>query len=101
MNNLKLDDISDMITSAILASPHLDKDSLNDIIKPNLKVWLKKADGYKSQKVSDNRLQFTIENKECQRMFWLNKFRDLIGKDNMQPYYDELDVIMRNEGFKQ
>lgn len=98
--DLSLDEIAERLIDAILNEQYINKENLHKIIRPILKVWLKKTDGFKGQKASKCQLQKTIENRGIQQKFWLDKFREIIGKENMQPYYDELDKILRDEGYK-
>lgn len=97
-HDLSLDEISERLIDAILNEQYINKENLHKIIKPILKIWLKKTDEFKSQKASKSQLQKTIENRGLQQKFWLNKFREIIGEDNMQPYYDELQEILIKEG---
>ena len=100
MYDISLDEISKRITDAVLAQPYINRDKLQTLIRPILKVWLKSTDEFKSQKVNKTKLQFTIENREVQQKFWLSKVRELVGNENMQPFYDELDHILVKEGYK-
>jgi len=99
--DLSLDEIAKRITNAIMNEPYFDRDSLNGIIKPILKIWLKKTDSFKSQKAPKSRLQETIENRQIQLKFWYNKTKELVNEDTMKSYYKELDEILVNEGYKQ
>lgn len=98
--DLSLDEIADRIIDAVLNERHINRESLRKIIRPILKIWLKKTDGFRRQKAPKSKLQFTIENREIQQKYWMNKLKDMVGKDNMQSYYDELDSILVAEGYK-
>lgn len=100
MHDISLDEISKRITDAVLAQPYINRDNLQTLIRPILKVWLKSTDEFKSQKANKTKLQFTIENREVQQKFWLSKVRELVGNENMQPFYDELDYILIEQGYK-
>ena len=100
MHDISLDEISKRITDAVLAQPYIKREELQTLIRPILKVWLKSTDEFKSQKAKKSKLQFTIENREVQQKFWLSKVRELVGNENMQPFYDELDHILIQSGYK-
>ena len=100
MYDISLDEISKRVTDAVLAQPYINRDKLQTLIRPILKVWLKNTDEFKSQKANKTKLQFTIENREVQQKFWLSKVRELVGNENMQPFYDELDHILIEQGYK-
>lgn len=100
MSDISLDEISKRVVDAVLAQPHINREELQTIIRPILKVWLKSTDEFKSQKANKSKLQFTIEYREVQQKFWLSKVRELIGKENMQPLYDELDYELIKKGYK-
>lgn len=100
MQDISLDEIAKMITDAVLAQPYINRDKLQTLIRPILKIWLKSTDEFKSQKATKTKLQFTIENREIQQKFWLSKVRELVGNENMQPFYDELDYILTEQGYK-
>lgn len=100
MYDISLDEISKRIVDAVLAEPHINRESLQNLIRPILKIWLKCTDDFKSQKANKPKLQFTIENREIQQRFWRNKVRELVGNENMQDFYDELDHILVELGYK-
>lgn len=100
MYDISLDEISKRVTDAVLAQPYINREKLQTLIRPILKVWLKSTDEFKSQKSNKTKLQFTIENREVQQKFWLSKVRELVGNENMQPFYDELDHILIEQGYK-
>lgn len=97
--NLKLDDIADRIIDAILSEPHLSRDMLFRIIRPNLKVWLKRTDEFKSHKVSKDKLQYTIEKKALEVKFWHDKMKALKTLGEMSSLYAEFSDIARREGY--
>lgn len=100
MKDLSLDEISKRVTDAVLSQPYINRNELQSLIRPILKVWLKCTDEFKSQKANKTKLQFTIENREVQQRFWRDKVRELVGSENMQSYYDELDNILVEQGYR-
>ena len=100
MHDISLDEISKRITDAVLSQPYINRDKLPALIRPILKVWLKSTDEFKSQKANKTKLQFTIENKDLQQKFWLSKVRELVGNEDMQLFYEELDHKLIEQGYK-
>lgn len=102
MADLSLKEISERLTDAILDEPHINRASLEKIILPVLKIWLKKTDQYKKTGIPRiDKLQMTIQSKELQQRFWKNMFRETIGEEHMQLYYDQLHEILSSEGLIQ
>lgn len=101
MADLSLDEIASRIADAVIDSVFLNKKDLTEKIRPILKIWIKKADSFKSQKATKSKLQYTIEKKAFSEKFWRRKFTEVTGKDNMQPYYDELNNALKQEGFNE
>lgn len=100
MSDLSLDEITTRVIDAVLAQPYINRETLNPLIRSVLKVWLKSTDEFKSQKANKTKLQCTIENREVQQKFWLSKVRELVGNNDMNPLYDELDEILIKQGYK-
>lgn len=100
MGDLSLNEISDRIIEAVLAETYIEKKSLKKIIRPILNIWIKNANGFRTQKASKPKLQKTIEQKDIELKYWLKKLRDVKGIENMQSYYEELDSILVKEGYK-
>ena len=100
MNDLSLDEIADKIITAILTEPHINKETLQLRIKPLLKIWLKKTDSFKSNKVDKNRLQFTIEKRGLSIKFWVEQIQKIKNKDEMQLLYNGHKLLMQKEGFE-
>lgn len=100
MADLSLDEISERIAESILEETHLNKQSLCNVIRPNLKIWLKQSDKCKKSKASPEKLQTIVDQKQLEIDYWKNKFRNIIGKDKMAPYYDELNQMLIEENYK-
>ena len=100
MADLSLDEIAERIINVVLNERYINKESLTKIIKPILKIWLKKADSFKSQKAPKSKLQSTIESRNIQQKYWLGKVRELLSEDDMKVYYNELDELLFKEGYK-
>lgn len=98
--DLSLDEIANRIIDAILNERHINKENLHKLIRPILKIWIKQVNQFRKQRASKSKLQSTIENRGIQQQFWKEKFKNLVGEKNMQPYYNELDSILIKEGFK-
>jgi len=101
MADLSIDEIVSRIIDAIMAQPFIYREKLIETITPVLKIWIKQTDKYKKTGIPHiDKLQLTIQSRDIQQKYWLNKFREVIGKERMQPYYDELNEILTREGFK-
>ncbi len=101
MEDLSLDEISSRIIDAVMDERHIDRKSLYKIIRPILKIWIKQSDrAKKTGHASIDKLRITIENKELQQKYWLGKLRELVGSENIQAYYDELDKLLIEGGYK-
>ena len=99
MEDLSLNEIASRIADAVIEKSYVSKRDLQERIRPLLKIWLKKADSFKRQKASKSKLQETIESRDIQQKFWLKKYKELIGSENMQPHYDELTEILKAGGY--
>lgn len=101
MADLSLDEIASRIVDAIMAQPFIHREKLIETITPVLKIWIKQTDKYKKTGVARiDKLQITIQSRDVQQKYWLNKFKEIIGPEQMQQYYDELDEILTRDGYK-
>lgn len=101
MEELKLKDIADRITDAVLNEPHINKASLDSLILPILNIWLKKANSYKKTGITTvDKLNETIAKKHIEYRFWHRKLKEIVGSENMNPYYDEVHKELRENGYE-
>ena len=101
MADLSIDEIASRIVDAIMAQPFIYREKLIGTITPVLKIWIKQTDKYKKTGIAHiDKLQMTIQSRDVQQKYWLNKLKEIIGPEQMQPYYNELDEILTREGFK-
>lgn len=101
--DLKLDEIANRITDAVLEERFINKESLLKRIRPILKIWLKRADGVKNCKTKPatvHKLQWTVQAKRIEARYWLEVLRKEIGEDAMKPYYDkQTDYLKENDAY--
>jgi len=103
MKNLSLNDIASRIADAVLEHRIVSKTSLVAAIRPILEIWIKKADAtkkYNGKKTPLAALQKTIESRDVQSEFWRQEMIKIKGKDNMREYYDNLDSLLIEKGYK-
>jgi len=102
MEDLSLDEITKRIIDVVLEENILDRDFLNERIRPILKIWLKVADKprrFKENKATPSKLQQTINQRGMEREFWREKIIKIKGKNNMEELYAELTELMKKEGY--
>jgi hypothetical protein len=92
MNELSLNDIAERVVDAVLEERFLNKKSLTKTIRPILKIWFNKSSKHKkpSNKPTDKLLE-TIEVRGLERVYWRKKVEEIVGADNMRPFYDEIN----------
>lgn len=94
--NIATKDLSELIIDCILSEPHLQK----DILKPKIRALINgfklnlSATNYEKQltpsKTADLIRKNELHNKE--KYFWKDKLKFIVGTDQMEFYYKELDL---------
>lgn len=100
MGDLPIEDIANRIATSILQLPHLSKDKLIGVITPNLKIWLKTTDAFKTGRATKPKLQETVELRGLQERFWKSKVKQVKTEEEMKILYKELSDLMVAEGYK-
>lgn len=97
-----LDKVSENIVDTIIADKIFQKEKILPRVRSILKVWynsMTRPADYDSIKTDKGLLQKTIEHRGVERDFWRLKITELVGKDKMQPYYDEINNLLKEKGF--
>lgn len=99
MNDLRVEDISNMIVDAVLSETYLNKENLKTKIYSMLKIWVKKQNNFKPRKTADvNKLLWTIQKEKLEAKFWYEKVKQLIPKEELENLYKEQKFILLSEG---
>ena len=99
--DISLDEITKRVVDAILEERHIDKVNLPKLIRPILKVWLKKTDSFKKTKSANkNQLQRTIESRGLKEAYWHAEMKKLTNPQIMYQHYKNIDELLTKEGFK-
>lgn len=96
MEDLSIDDISDMVIDVILSENILDKETLGKRIKPILKVWMKKCKSPKTQIAFESQLNNIIKKNKESRISIRNRYIKIIDKSNFERnfYRNELQTLL-------
>lgn len=99
MENTSTEDLSIIIVKAIEDEPFLNKETLIPKIKSLIKAFRLTLDiSNYNKSVSKNKKQnlyHQIRLKDAETNFWKHRVQNIVGKVNMQEYYDELDLLRK------
>lgn len=103
-NTLPLDDITKILTDAILSEDILDKEKLPIKLRSLLKVWLKVRDtpkdwdnpNAKNTKTDLGKMKRSQQIKDIEATYWREQLRIEIGEDKMKNYYEQCALIIKN-----
>lgn len=99
MNDLRVEDISNMIVESVLSETYLNKENLKAKIYSILKIWVKKQNNFKPRRTADtNKLLWTIQKEKLETQFWHKKMKQLVFESKIQEMYSELDNLLKQEG---
>lgn len=97
-----LDTVSERLVDAILSDTFLQRDKLIPRCRAIIQAWVRVNDtpkNYDQPKTSNGKLQKTVEQRGIEKEFWRSKVIELVGKDKMQPLYDELKNRLIETGY--
>jgi len=102
--NTSTKQLSEIIAKAINDEPFLNKETLipkiNALIKGfRLTLDISNYNKQLSEKDQVN-LHMQLRIKDMETNFWKHRLQNTIGKENMQKYYDELDVFRETYGIQ-
>lgn len=100
---ISLDDLCDRIIDIFLDEPILDRKNLQPRIRSVLKIWHRATNipkDYNNIKTDKGILQRTIEQKEIENQFWRDILKEEIDKDKLDKYFQNLDNILIDLGYK-
>lgn len=96
MSKINTDDLIDLIIDAIKDEPYFTKEVLKPKIKMLIKAFrLKTGSVNYSKSLSENAHAKLIRSNELHNLekdFWKQELKKIVGNDNMQKYYDLVDV---------
>lgn len=98
--NPSLEDISEEIASDIVSMPFLNKESIKTKLLPLLRIWLPNNTRAKKNKATPHKLQWTIERKDIELKFWLNKCREGYTPEQIEAFYKEQYEELEIKGYK-
>jgi hypothetical protein len=99
-----LDEIAERLVDAVLADHILQRDKLIPRVRAIIQAWVKVNDrpaDYNTIKTDKGILQKTIEQRGVEKEFWRNAMKENFGADKMQIYYEHLNKILVDGGFKE
>lgn len=97
-----LDTVTERLVDAILSDNILQRDKLIPKCRAIIQAWVRVNDrpvNYDEPKTPIGKLQKTIEQKDIENQYWRSKFTEVVGKQNMQPHYDELTSKLIDTGY--
>lgn len=100
ITNPSLEDISEEVASDIMSMPFLNKESIKAKLLPLLRIWLPNNTKAKKSKATPHKLQWVIEKTDIERIFWLNKCRDMYTPEQMEELYKEQHEDLETKGYK-
>lgn len=99
----KAKDVAQRIAEAILAEDILNKTTLIPKLTSIIKVWIKENDkpsDYNNITTEKGKLVRTIEQKNIEIEFWKNGLKKYLVTDGMLPYYDDLNNVLKEKGYR-
>ena len=97
-----LDTVTERLVDAILSDNFLQRDKLIPRCRAIIQSWVKANDrpsNYDEPKTSNGKLQKTVEQRGIEKEYWRAKLIEIVGKESMQPYYDELRNKLIDTGY--
>ena len=110
MSDLSIEEIANRIIEGILNEPNFNKSSLNKIITPILRIWIKRAQSPQNAKAYENALKsemaknlesklaikdkYSKKLKECnkERTFYRNKLIEIIGYEGIESIDKQINI---------
>ncbi len=102
--DIDVETLSKQLIKAILEERHFSEDVLVKKVVPFIKAFVKKQDAPSNYNAIPNPNQHaqrlrTIEQKDLELKYWLDVARNVIGHENMKPYYVGQQQLLLDNGF--
>ena len=99
-NNMET--VAERLVDAILSDNYLSREKLIPRCKAILSAWIQSNDkpkNYNKITTEKGKLVKTIEQKNTEMKYWMQKVRELKNKDEMSDLYSELNSKLQSEGY--
>jgi hypothetical protein len=98
-----LDVVAEKLVDEILSTPYLNREELVPKCRAIIALWIRVNDrpvDYNKVTSKYGNVKKAAVRNDFEKMFWRMKFAGVVGHDNMQAYYDELDRDIEECGYK-